>query len=263
MTNPEPHRKCWANSLGDCAGSMSMEHIFSKAIARKGSKTEMAVKGMANMPDQLIGFDWPKARILCERHNSRLSPLDSEARKLAEGLHQFVDRTRHTTVHLSGLLLERWALKTVINHMAAGLAHANKWLPNQDLVRNAFGLEPLPHGCGLYLLRVDGYEPVSTEQAGITLAWMGTEDGTPRECMGAIVYLHGATFFLLLQTHFLDVLRTNGLGFSNSGLPLTYDRLSYHPKMAQIDDGQGHTMLALFDWGLKESPSHVELSRMR
>lgn len=67
--------------------------------------------------------------------------------------------------------------------------------------------------------------------------------------MGAIVYLHGATFFLLLQTHFLEVLRTNGLGFSKSGLPLTYDRLRYHPKTAQIDDGQGHSMLALFDWG--------------
>ena len=74
---------------------------------------------MANMPDQSIGFDGPKARILCQSHNSRLSPLDSEAKKLADGLHQFVDGAEHTTVHLSGLLLERWTLKTVINYLAS------------------------------------------------------------------------------------------------------------------------------------------------
>jgi hypothetical protein len=66
---------------------------------------------------------------------------------------------------------------------------------------------------------------------------------------GYSVYLHGATFFFLLQTHFLEVLRAHGLGFSKSDLPLTYDRLTYHPDTAQIDDGQGHTVLARFDWG--------------
>jgi hypothetical protein len=227
---------------------MSAEHIFSKATARKGSRRELAANGMANMPDQSIGFDGPKARILCQSHNSRLSPLDSEAKKLADGLHQFVDGAAHTTVHLSGLLLERWTLKTVINYLASGLAHKDKWLPNEDLVRSVFGLKSLPSGCGLYLLRVDGYAPVSTEQTGITLAWMGSADGTPHECMGAIVYLHGATFFLLLQTHFLEGLRTRGLSFSKSDLPLTYERLKYHPNNAKIDDGQGHTMIALLDW---------------
>ena len=55
-------------------------------------------------------------------------------------------------------------------------------------------------------------------------------------------------FFLLLQTHFLDVLRTRGLAFSKSHLPLTYDRLTYHSIAAQMDDNQGHTLVALFDW---------------
>jgi len=249
MTNSGPYRKCWANSLGDCAGPMSKEHIFSRAIARKGSKAEISVKGMANMPDQSIGPDWPNSRILCERHNSILSPLDNEAKKLADALHEFVDGAQHTTVHLNGLLLERWTLKTVINFFAAGYADESKWLPTEDVVRNVFGLEPLPKGCGLYLLRVDGYSPLSLEQAGITPVWSGAKDGTPSECMGAIVYLHGATFFLLLQTHFLEALKTDGLDFSKSDLPLTYDRLMYHPNTPQMDDGQGHVMRALFDWG--------------
>lgn len=227
---------------------MSVEHIFSKATARKGSKTEFAVKGMANMPDQSIGFDGPKARILCQSHNSRLSLLDSEAKKLADGLHEFVDGAKYTAVYLDGLLLERWALKTVINYLASGLAHKDKWLPDEDLVRSVFGLKSLPSRCGLYLLRVDGYAPVSTEQIGVTPAWMGSADGTPHECMGAIVYLHGATFFLLLQTHFLEELKNLGLSLGRSDLPLTYERLKYHPNSAQIDDGQGHIMVARFDW---------------
>lgn len=248
MTNVNSYRKCWANSLGDCAGPMSKEHVFSRAIARKQSNTAMAVVGMANMRDGPIGPDGPKARILCQHHNAGLSPLDSEAKKLAEGLHLFVDGARHTTVHLSGLLLERWVLKTVINHMASGLGHTDKWLPSEPLVRIAYGLEPMPQGCGLYSLRVEDYEPLSSEQTGITPAWMGSADGTPREMMGAIVYLHGAAFFLLLQTHFLEVLKLRGLAFSQSHLPLTFDRLTFHPIATQMDDDQGHTLVALFDW---------------
>jgi hypothetical protein len=228
---------------------MSLEHIFSKATARSGSKTELAVKGMANMPDQPIGFDGPKARILCQSHNSRLSLLDSEAKKLADGLHRFVDGAKHTVVHLNGFLLERWALKTVINYLASGLADKKKRLPDQELVRAVFGLKSLSDGCGLYLLRVDGYAPISTEQIGVTPAWMGSRDGEPLECMGAIVYLHGAVFFLLLQSHFLEGLRMHGLSSSRSDLPLTYERLKYHPSNASIEDGLGHTMTALFDWG--------------
>lgn len=247
MTDSDHCRKCWANSLGDCAGSTPKEHIFSQATARKRAQDPIATVGIVNMRDGPIGLDGPKARILCKHHNSKLSTLDSEAKKLADGLHRFADGEKHTTVHLSGLLLERWALKTVINFMAAGFGHANKWLPNEELVRNVYGLEPLPKGCGLYSLRVENYVPLSSEQMGVTPAWLGSADRTPQEMMGAIVYLHGAIFFLLLQTRFLEVLRTRGLDFSNSDIPLTYERLTYHPIGMQMNSEQGHTLTALFD----------------
>jgi hypothetical protein len=227
---------------------MSKEHIFSQATARKHLQAPMAVQGVANMHDGPIGPDGPKARILCQLHNSILSTLDSEAKKLADGLHQFVDGAPNTTVHLSGLLLERWALKAVINFMAAGFGHTNKWLPNDDLVRIVFGLDAWPKRCGLYLLRIENYQPISAEQTGVTPAWMGSSDGASQELMGAVVYLHGATFFLLLQTHFLEALQAGRVDLSKSHFPLTYDRLTYHPIAARIDDDQGRTMIALFDW---------------
>lgn len=250
MANSDIYRKCWANCLGDCAGPMSREHIFSQSVARKHAKNAMAVMGMANMRDGPIGADGPKARILCDYHNSKLSPLDSEAKHLADGLHRFVDGAESTIVHLDGSLFERWALKTVINHMAAGFGHSKKWLPNEQLVRCAFGLEPLPKGCGLCLLRVEGYQPVSLEQMGITPAWKGSAERKPEEMMGAILYLHGAVFFLLLQAHFLEVLKTHGIDCGESHLQLTYDRLIFHPNSGQIEDGQGHMMVARFHWNV-------------
>lgn len=227
---------------------MSKEHIFSQAVGRKTARTSIAVVGMANMRDGPIGPDWPKARILCQHHNSSLSLLDDEAKKLADGLHSFADGAQHTVVHLNGLLLERWALKTIINHMAAGLGDANKWLPNDGLVRNVFGLTSLPNQCGLYLQKTDDYNPLSPEQAGVTPTWRGLKGGTPLELVGASLYLHGATFFILLQAYFLEVLKTKGLDFSKSNLPLTYDRLTYHPIATQIHNDAGHTLTAFLDW---------------
>ena len=248
MENFDKYAKCWANSLGDCKGPMSREHIFSNATSRKDSKIPLAVKGMANMPDRTIGFDGPTARILCQSHNSRLSILDSEAKKLADGLHKLVDGEEHTTVHVNGPLLERWALKTLINFLASGLADKKKRTPDRDLVLSTYGKTCLPGGCGLYLLRLDGYEPLSTEQSGVTPTWAGSTGGTPEACMGGIIYLHGVAFFLLLDIAFLEALRTRDLGFTKSNIPLSYDRLKYHPIAAQLSDGQGHSLAVLFDW---------------
>jgi hypothetical protein len=53
---------------------MSVEHIFSKATSRKGSKTELSVKGMANMADQSIGFDGPNPLALHSVQSKRRNP---------------------------------------------------------------------------------------------------------------------------------------------------------------------------------------------
>ena len=66
--------------------------------------------------------------------------------------------------------------------------------------------------------------------------------------MGGIIYLHGVAFFLLLDIAFLEALRTRELGFTKSNIPLSYDRLEYHPIAAQLSDGQGHSLAVLSDW---------------
>lgn len=203
---------------------------------------------MANMKDGPVGNDGMKAKILCQFHNAKLSPLDDEAKKLAEGLHHFVDGARYTSVQVNGLLLERWALKTLINFVTARLAHASRWLPDEDAVRIAFGMKPMPSRCGLYLLRLDGYRPISLEQSGVTPVWKGTPEKDPQELMGGIVYLHGAAFFLLLNPMFLHDLRKYGIELSMSQLTLSYDHLTYHPTHGVISNDRGHTMDVAFNW---------------
>ncbi len=100
--------------------------------------------------------------MLCKRHNETLSPTDSEAGKLLRILNRFVTRAEmrsrgsdHNgdvdTYALSGSLLERWFLKTVINlTFGQPLADGSRWAPQENWVRIIFGLTPFPDDCGLY-----------------------------------------------------------------------------------------------------------------
>jgi hypothetical protein len=228
---------------------MSKEHVFSRSIFEPG-RGDIAVQGMVNMPDGSIGGDWPKARILCAHHNSALSPLDSEAKKLADGLRKGLAGSGQTVVHLSGVLLERWVLKTVINQMVSGLGSQEKWKPAPQWVQIAFGRALMPPGLGLYSLRVENYLPHSNEQAMVTPAWSRQlEPPGPAQLMGATVYFHGAAFFLLLNAMFLDALKLGRVPPGNSALPITFDRLKYHPIGTHTQDGQGRTTTARLDWG--------------
>jgi len=139
MEDADTYAKCLANSLGDCEGPMSREHIFSNATSRKDSKIPLAVKWMVNMPNRTIGFDGPTARILCQSHNCRLSILDSEATKLADGFHKLVDGGKHTTVQVNEPLL------------SAGRSRHSSISLRQDWLTRRSGR--------LHLLRLDGYEP--------------------------------------------------------------------------------------------------------
>ena len=69
----------------------------------------------------------------------------------------------------------------------------------------------------------------------------------------AIVYLRGATFFILLQLHFLEALKAGGLDLGKPHFQLTYKGLTYHSIEAQIYDDHGHKLTALFDWAAKQN----------
>jgi hypothetical protein len=155
---------CWASALGGC-DTTSREHLISE-----GMWDEPAI--------YVVGFEWCKtqplevglagvnAKILCRKHNSQLSPVDqgginafraikAQAREIDERLMQSTAGWDIRTIRVSGALVERWLLKTLIN-IALRKGPNSVWPGGSngvpvELVDAAFGVQPLRRPLGLYV----------------------------------------------------------------------------------------------------------------
>lgn len=174
-------KQCWAGSLGSCAGKLSKEHLWSKGL---DSQPQIVVSGFrwCRGETKVVGADALTSKILCESHNNRLSPVDSEASvffhqlSTAAGLH--VERRSATQpgqweayeTLVNGPLLERWFLKTAINLSLVGRSELRWHLTDTLLtkvpdifVTAAFGEANLPSPMGLYAVASVGV-PTKYEQ---------------------------------------------------------------------------------------------------
>jgi hypothetical protein len=175
--------RCWAASLGDCEGKISREHLVSQALFPQGKIT---VQGLHWCRDEekTVGLAALTGKILCRKHNSDLSELDSTVKRAFETLDSSLQlfqlrsklKNRRWTIQaytIDGALLERWFLKTLIN-----LSHGGPWIigegahsagtPNDELVRIAFGRAAFREKAGLYTAAHDG-EQVALRQ-GLSLS---------------------------------------------------------------------------------------------
>jgi hypothetical protein len=163
--------ECWAAVLGDCAGGRSREHVISDGIFDGARITAYGLKWCKDRPVE-ISLASAVSRILCKRHNERLSVFDAEAARLsrflaANVLHQPLIESEIT---LSGYLLEKWALKTFINlGYIGGLdqEHHTRLEPASDLVKYVLQGAAVPAGAGLYF--VTG--AVSTGSFNVGMQW--------------------------------------------------------------------------------------------
>jgi hypothetical protein len=121
------HPRCWASSRGFCDTKISLEHYISDAVL-KVLKAETVVApsytgGTVGVPIKRRNFG---ANVLCCRHNSELSPLDSSAQLLFTAQRLFAAEVNEPNfnpqdeqVNVSGDELERWVLKTLVTHTVA------------------------------------------------------------------------------------------------------------------------------------------------
>ena len=164
--NTADYSDCWASCLGDCAEGMSDEHLIPKCLFPSG---DILVQGFSWCKDE------PKAlrverlvkRILCRRHNGRLSRMESASKRSVQSMMEAFTlfttrdalRQRRWSVKrfdVDMLLLERLCLKTLIN-----LNHVSGWqigddpacpqTPTRELVEVAFGLRKFTDAKGLYV----------------------------------------------------------------------------------------------------------------
>ena len=159
-------KQCYAHALGDCDGKLSKEHIISSCTLDPVVK----IVGSKKIPEKEISKDSAVAKILCQKHNSMLSPYDAEAKLLIEALsfashahrigilESFREKPRVDT--LNGDLLERWFLKTAIN-MAYTLNGNHKYIADKVL-DYLFSDKKFEHPHGLH--RVDYFEFIEEDE---------------------------------------------------------------------------------------------------
>ena len=119
-----------------------------------------------------IGLSGLTAKILCEKHNNDLSPLDEAADRAADTLramHQLHETRKNLKPKiwnvkvfvLDGASLERWFLKTLINiacdrDLPIGRDSEIAGRPSPRLVRVVFSQEKFEGKAGLYVVAKEG-----------------------------------------------------------------------------------------------------------
>jgi hypothetical protein len=183
--------KCYAYPLGNCSSQISREHVFTEAVFGQGGP--IGIQGYPKIPDSFIGLASATSKILCRYHNSALSPLDAEAKKLSDALGEFHQSYGNVSVVLEGPKIERWLLKVAIGYVAAGHTPLGRRYPSLGLVRALYGELRMTQPFGMYT-----FTPA-------TRWWEYTEEVLFRELtathpehgeriFGAFVALHGLPF---------------------------------------------------------------------
>jgi hypothetical protein len=160
---PEPatgyaHQKCFARDLADCSETISREHFISRSILELFGKNGITVSGMPWIPDgeqRRVSPASLTGKMLCERHNHVLSPLDSVA---AEFFRFFTDEWSGDPVEVfltRGYDLERWLLKMLCGLVASGNATLDgrrlpAWTPPQEWLDILFGEADVSTPAGLH-----------------------------------------------------------------------------------------------------------------
>lgn len=160
------HPKCFMADTHNCSHKISGEHPISQSIlAQIGSK--IRVGGLPWLkPDETrdVGLASLVTKVLCQRHNSALSPLDTAAGKVFSTFSHALDYAKRRSLSsktkfflLSGDAFEAWGIKSMLAMQAGGWFASN----GQGLV-DAFHLDhntaigvlseqPLLEPRGLYL----------------------------------------------------------------------------------------------------------------
>ncbi len=150
-SNPQ----CYANALSDCDSQISREHYVSEGILslRNGAITLLGFPWLPNGNLKKVSAQALTAKILCKRHNTALSGLDSVAIRFFKFL--IGDNPNENLLLINGNEIERWMLKMLCGLAASGNITFNSqilhsWTPPDRWLRILFGNANIPSNCGLY-----------------------------------------------------------------------------------------------------------------
>lgn len=154
------NKKCYANILENCDSKISREHYIGQGIFDLMSGPSLTVSG----------FPWQKrdatqqlrksnltAKVLCRKHNSELSPIDSSAQRFLETIYRCTRGGIQGIVDVSqlgfdfdGRDLERWLLKVACGAIASGNYGGKDRTVPPEFVEILFGRRSWPEYFCLY-----------------------------------------------------------------------------------------------------------------
>lgn len=149
---------CYLAFTNNCGGRLSLEHYVSHEILKSMSPDGMStVSGFRWLPeDQFTRV--PSAllasKVLCSRHNSALSPLDTAAANLKELIRKYDDPTalEDRVTLFAGEDIERWMLKVLCGFVVSGQARDSAIQTIDSWSRVLAGDESWPREWGLYVV---------------------------------------------------------------------------------------------------------------
>jgi hypothetical protein len=205
--------ECWAAELGSCGRKQSGEHVITRALF--APSRNVIVRGLRwCLTEPLsIGLNSLKSNILCDVHNSALSPADQAADALQSTILE-VDRIERLRLQsprhrwspkrrqVDGFPLERWFVKTALN-LLTGAGDFSPWplrgprkvLPPRHLVDAAFGRSDLDEPLGLYAVARVGSNTGTLGHIGC-----GTLLDGNNQVAAAFYEFHGLRFLLWLSS---------------------------------------------------------------
>ncbi len=260
---------CWAAELGGCCDKVSREHLVSKGLWISDYVDVQGFPWCRNGAKR-IGLGSFTAKHLCADHNNQLSDVDAAGRDAFVAFRESMkllnqrrkkrpppQRWRVRLFRLSGVLLERWFLKTTIN-LACVQGSELRWVggnqldhPPREIVELAFGARSFKPPMGLYGASIRGERQTSTDSLAFSpLIQVGSE------LVGGLFTFRGPRFLLYVGDRDLpgrfDLPGTSMRGWQSSDLRYHPDRyrwairesgpLSHMLEILWSDDGSDATL---------------------
>ncbi|WP_444598758.1 hypothetical protein [Blastomonas fulva] len=205
----------------NCGGGLSREHYISRGLI---DGRELRVRGMPWQREEVERYsaDNLVARILCQRHNSAMSPLDAHAirffRAVEAGLKHAQRRSLSRRSHFfitSGDGLELWAMKTLASLYASRIEFTKPehrfrdFDPPMDRIVAELSS---PNTRSVMTLSLPITQDAHEEQLGRRAVSIGPiVDHEKRELSGLLIRMHGIALVFNLDLQDEDALPSTEL----------------------------------------------------
>ena len=222
--------RCYARVLADCGRQLSREHYISESILVLMNAKQIVAMGFPWLgPGELrrVSPESLTAKVMCTRHNSALSGLDSTDLLLFNYLVGESRENYQNVLLINGEEIERWMLKTLCGVVASGnvvhdSAQIRGWEPPRQWLEVLFGSERIPPGCGLHYI-------IGKWRASSNRLEMNTVmNATTGDIVAMMFALAGFPFLFAMES---QVYRD---GPTPSGF-----ELRHHPKVLQVRTSKG------------------------